>query len=207
MWPGRLDSKFGWDSCIFGHRAFNKFASDNVKTCAVHTMSWLRQFQASPCPSPGDLAFCFRKVNALPWSFRRKQNLHSGAMRNMKMPHQYGIASKLYIIAILHAAYSSALIENRSTVTADSERLIVTFEFLDSRFKRQKVGFYGPAGSTFLGTIQHFAGQRYILTKLQNAGNFEMVLALSLFDFKTQLRSFSVYIIFCGKAKRSFHAM
>ena len=35
-----------------------------------------------------------------------------------------------------------------------------------------------PRKYVFGGAIQYFAGQRYNLTKLQNAGNFQMVLRL-----------------------------
>ena len=39
------------------------------------------------------------------------------------------------------------------------------FDFFDSRFERQEVGFNGQPGSTFLGAVQYFADQRYTLTK------------------------------------------
>ena len=39
----------------------------------------------------------------------------------------------------------------------------------------------------FGGAMQYFAGQRHILTKTQNAGNFQMLFATSLVDSEKSL--------------------
>lgn len=67
LWPGRLDSKFGWDSCIFGHRASSQSAADNVKTRSVHTMSrtespclvLVASIPSQPLPFPGGFDILF----------------------------------------------------------------------------------------------------------------------------------------------------
>jgi len=88
LWPGRLESKFGWDSCIFCHCISNGFAPDNVETRPVHTVSHIespRLVMAVSIPSPpisslGDLTGIGHFV------FRRWQMPHRGAAGANKIP-------------------------------------------------------------------------------------------------------------------------
>jgi len=55
-----------------------------------------------------------------------------------------------------------------------------------------------PRKYVFWGAIQYFAGQRYTLTKLQNACNFYIVIVASLVDSEkdTKLRAHTVNLAF-----------
>ena len=55
-----------------------------------------------------------------------------------------------------------------------------------------------PRIYVFWGAIQYFAGQRYTLTKLQNACNFYIIFAASLIDSQkdTKLRAHTVNLAF-----------
>ena len=62
--------------------------------------------------------------------------------------------------------------------------------------QHQKTGT--PRKYVFWGAIQYFAGQRYTLTKLQNACKFYSVIAASLVDSEkdTKLRAHTVNLAF-----------